>query len=286
MEIRQTEKLNRINYVRNSKSNESEPNYENLTLVDKQRLGFAEMLDQIESKGRVLYHLTLTYIPTKYQYKDWTVDQINEFFREFYVKYFLRKILQTSHISNKRQKERQPIVFCFVDESAFNKSSVGNANTTNQSTSYLSGDRLHHHAIVCAHPDTIDRLDELTGENTFKDSAFGKRIQSSSLRRCESDCILYANKNIHRIQDYQIYPQIPLDALFTNNLPDKKSVNINQMKSASDDLDAELHIRVSKLFDKKLRYLARQNNVTKSTFARQVLINHISTLETSAGNEL
>jgi hypothetical protein len=58
------------------------------------------------------------------------------------------------------------------------------------------------------------------------------------------------------------------------------------MKSASDDLDAELHIRVSKLFHKKLRYLARQNNVTKCTFARQVLINHISTLETSAGNEL
>jgi len=200
MEIRQTEKLNRINYVCNSKSNKSEPNYENLTLVDKQRLGFVEMLDQIESKGRVLYHLTLTYIPTKYKSKDWTVEQINEFFREFYVKYFLREILQTSHISNKRQKERQPIVFCFVDESSFNKSSVLNTNITNHSSSYLSGDRLHHHAIVCAHPDTIDRLDELIGENTFKDSAFGKRIQSSSLRRCESDCILYANKNIQRIQ--------------------------------------------------------------------------------------
>ena len=52
------------------------------------------------------------------------------------------------------------------------------------------------------------------------------------------------------------------------------------------DLDAELHIRVSKLFDKKLKYLARQKNVTKSTFARQVLINHISSLETSAGNQL
>jgi hypothetical protein len=77
MEIRQTEKLNRIDYVRKSKSNKSEPNYKNLTLVDKQRLGFAEMLDQIESKGRVLYHLTLTYIPTKYKSKDWTADQIN-----------------------------------------------------------------------------------------------------------------------------------------------------------------------------------------------------------------
>lgn len=286
MEIIQTEKLNRIEYLRNSKSHKEELTFQNLSKIDKQRLGFVEMLDQIESKGRVLYHLTLTYIPTKYKYKDWTVEQINEFFREFYVKYFLREILQTSHISNKRQKERQPIVFCFVDESAFNKSSVGNANTTNQSTSYLSGDRLHHHAIVCAHPDTVKRLDKLIGKNTFKDSEFGKRIQSSSLRRCESDCILYANKNIHRIQDYQIYPQIPLDALFRNTLPVKKSVNINQMKSKSDDLDAELHIRVSKLFDKKLRYLARQNNVTKSTFARQVLINHISTLETSAGNEL
>jgi hypothetical protein len=280
MEIRQTEKLNRIDYVRKSKRNKSEPNYENLTLVDKQRLGFAEMLDQIESNGRVLYHLTLTYIPTKYKSKDWTVDQINGFFREFYVKYFLRKVLNTSHISNKRQKERQPIVFCFVDESAFNKSSVTQTNIANRSLSSLSGDRLHHHAIICAHPDTVNRLDDLLGENTFKDSEFGKRIQSSSLRRCESDCILYANKNLSRIQDYQIYPQIPLDALFTNTLPVKKSVNINQMKSASDDLDAELHIRVSKLFDKKLRYLARQNNVTKSTFARQVLINHISSLET------
>ena len=269
-------KLDRIKYIQSKRNIRSEPNFENLSLVDKQRLGFAEMLDRIESEGKTLYHLTLTYIPSKY--KDWTVDQINGFFKEFYIKYFLRYALNTSHITNKRQKERQPIVFCFVDESSFNKSSVAQSDVVTRLSSSLSGDRLHHHAIVCAHPDTVQKIDELLGDNTFKDSGFGKRIQSSSMRRCNSNCILYASKNLHRIPDFQIFPQIPLDQFSAKKDEDKYPEQFNlldiHMDKNSMNLDKDLHLRVSKTFDSQLSELARLNHLPKSTFTRAVLMRH------------
>ena len=109
---------------------------------------YAQELQHQSSKH--LFHLTLTYKPfADYSYSP---KNTNDFFIHFYTKYFLPFLLNTKNIQRSKYRELQPICLAFLDEHESRVSS----QTYLQSNRFSA--RLHHHAILAIHADTLDRM--------------------------------------------------------------------------------------------------------------------------------
>jgi hypothetical protein len=170
------------------------------------RLAFAEYMYKQELSGRVLYHMTTTYI----SYKDRTYREsdVNKFFVNFYVKKFLHYVFDTSYFNKNRYRPLQPICYSFVDEHEpkviAEEFGVIQDNCLSSEIRYRFADRLHHHAVLAVHPDTVERFDRLIGENTLKQ--FSKKMMTSDLKRCDAGRILYSSKMFHKYKDYLVFP--------------------------------------------------------------------------------
>lgn len=181
-------------------------NYIN-TSTFQERLGFADYMKNQELSGRVLYHLTLTY--KRNGQWDYGVRDVNKFFTNFYLKKLLRDIVGTSYFNRDRYRHLQPICYAFIDEHemkpVFNKKiEYVDGRLSDASVTHFPV-RLHHHAILAAHPDTVDRLDCLTGENTLW--KYSKIIMTSYLTRCHAGTILYSSKKLDQYRDdYLCFP--------------------------------------------------------------------------------
>jgi hypothetical protein len=177
-------------------------NINDLNPNDQYRINLTQMMHYQQLSGRQLFHMTLTYKPFQnYTYKP---ELVNKFFINFYVKSFLPVLLQTRNIHTTYKKSIQPICLSFIDEHEMTPVS------TDTGTEFPL--RLHHHAIIAVHPDTMKRFTPLVGTNTLQnmskinESRYNYKVMTSDIRECDAQRLLYASKCYIKYPDYLQFP--------------------------------------------------------------------------------
>lgn len=162
-----------------------------------QRLAMTRMFHQYQQEGRVLFHMTVTYKT----YKDvpYSPKNTNDFFINFYLKCFLPSLLCTHRFHSRSKRPLQPICYAFLDE----HEPVARVN----SDRVEFADRLHHHAILAVHPNTLERMRMMTGENNVLiRSRFASKVMTTHIRECESMTTLYATKQLKKYPEFLSFP--------------------------------------------------------------------------------
>jgi hypothetical protein len=108
--------------------------------------------------------------------------------------------LNTKNFQRIKYREMQPICLAFLDEHESQVSTQKYLNTSRFSA------RLHHHAILAIHSDTLDRMQTLIGENTLASNKFSTKVMSSHVRECDAMCLLYASKMYAKYPDFLSFP--------------------------------------------------------------------------------
>lgn len=154
------------------------------------RLSLTEYVyNLVQNQNRSIFHLTTTYKP--YQDRIYKQSDIDQFFITFYTRYLLPRVLNTKNIHTVTKKSIQPITFTFTDEHL-------------QS---IHSDRLHHHSILCVHPDTLNFFQSLPEDNPIDTSTeFTHKICTSHIVECEPMRLLYSSKLLDRYPDYLSFP--------------------------------------------------------------------------------
>ena len=170
-----------------------------LSSSQQMRFHLAKYINDIKHQSnRHLFHLTLTYKP--FEDYSYSPKNTNDFFIHFYTKHFLPFLLNTKNFQRIKYREIQPICLAFLDEHESQVSTQKYLNTSRFSA------RLHHHAILAIHSDTLDRMQTLIGENTFASNKFSYKVMSSHVRECDAMCLLYASKMYAKYPDFLSFP--------------------------------------------------------------------------------
>jgi hypothetical protein len=177
-----------------------------------QRLGLTRMFHDYELENRVLFHMTVTYkMPLKYQYSN---QQFNSFFCNFYTKFFLPALIGTRNYHTKSKRPLQPICYAFLDEHESTPTVLDRIT----GTQVVFPERLHHHAILAVHPNTIARMSSLVGENRVPldmkspsedwtdRTRCAFKVMTTQIRECEAMTTLYATKCLKKYQDFLSFP--------------------------------------------------------------------------------
>lgn len=170
-------------------------------LYREHQIEYVNYFEKFESEGRKLFHLTVTYLP--YQHREYSVSDVNKFFTNFYVKNLLPTIFKSRNLS-KKQKSIQPVTYTFIDEHEPKPIKISN----NNSERLEFPTRLHHHSILAVHPDTLDPVTELVGENIFTRNKFSQKVMTTDLRPCDPSTFIYVSKMIDKYPDYLQFPPI------------------------------------------------------------------------------
>jgi len=170
-----------------------------LSSSQQMRFHLAKFTQELEHQSnRHLFHLTLTYKP--FEDYSYSPKNTNDFFIHFYTKHFLPFLLNTKNFQRIKYREIQPICLAFLDEHESQVSTQKYLNTSRFSA------RLHHHAILAIHSDTLDRMQTLIGENTLASNKFSYKVMSSHVRECDAMCLLYASKMYAKYPDFLSFP--------------------------------------------------------------------------------
>jgi len=170
-----------------------------LSSFQQMRFHLAKYINDIKHQSnRHLFHLTLTYKP--FEDYSYSPKNTNDFFIHFYTKHFLPFLLNTKNFQRIKYREMQPICLAFLDEHESQISTQKYLNTSRFSA------RLHHHAILAIHSDTLDRMQTLIGENTLASNKFSTKVMSSHVRECDAMCLLYASKMYAKYPDFLSFP--------------------------------------------------------------------------------
>ena len=170
-----------------------------LSSSQQMRFHLAKFTQELEHQSnRHLFHLTLTYKP--FEDYSYSPKNTNDFFIHFYTKHFLPFLLNTKNFQRIKYREIQPICLAFLDEHESQVSTQKYLNTSRFSA------RLHHHAILAIHSDTLDRMLTLIGENTLASNKFSAKVMSSHVRECDAMCLLYASKMYAKYPDFLSFP--------------------------------------------------------------------------------
>ena len=170
-----------------------------LSSSQQMRFHLAKFTQELEHQSnRHLFHLTLTYKP--FEDYSYSPKNTNDFFIHFYTKHFLPFLLNTKNFQRIKYREMQPICLAFLDEHESQVSTQKYLNVSRFSA------RLHHHAILAIHADTLDRMQTLIGENTLASNKFSTKVMSSHVRECDAMCLLYASKMYAKYPDFLSFP--------------------------------------------------------------------------------
>ena len=171
-----------------------------LSTTDQMRYGLLQMMLEHQESGRSLFMISTTYKP--YQNKIYSPQDVDQFFTRFYLHHFLPELIQTKHYNRSKFRSIQPITIAFIDE---HKPTVIKSRT-NPDLLELSS-KLHHHAVLAIHPDTLERIHSMVGENTMK-TGFSTKIMTTDLRSCDVGAVGYASKMFHRYPDFLTFSGI------------------------------------------------------------------------------
>jgi hypothetical protein len=157
----------------------------------------------LEQHRRQLFHLTTTYKP--YRETVYNASAVDRFFKTFYVQNFLPFLLNTRNIHTVAKKRIQPVCLAFIDEHEM-KAVSHCAVAPELAKRYEFPVRLHHHAIVAVHEETLERFDQLIGTNTLANGSFSHKIMTSAVVPCEPMRLLYASKLYKKYPEFLSFP--------------------------------------------------------------------------------
>lgn len=165
--------------------------------------------DKRRRAGYSLYHLTCTYIePSSHPL---TPRLINGLFKNFYLRYFLKQVVGSNFIRG-HLRIIQPITYCFVEEHEMMRSKHAYGPKANEwhpeHEEKLFPARLHHHAVIAAHPETVDRFNEFLGKNTFDpNNNYCKAFMTTCLvfTPVGKSIVVYATKKRKYLDEYQAF---------------------------------------------------------------------------------
>ena len=159
------------------------------------RLALTNMFQNFYQNDRILFHMTVTY--KTYKETPYTPKNTNDFFINFYLKCFIPKLLGTRGIHKKR--ELQPICFSFLDDHE--------SRPKETLTRITYSDRLHHHAILAVHPNTLSRMNAMIGDNKIPlRSRWASKVMTTHIRECEAMTTLYATKKLKKYPEFLSFP--------------------------------------------------------------------------------
>jgi hypothetical protein len=171
------------------------PDQIQLSQDHQQRIQLTKMFHQLHQRNHGLFHMTVTY--KTYKNTPHTPKNTDDFFINFYLKCFLPELLGTRNIQKKRNL--QPICYSFLDEHEFRPRVFGTKVT------FL--DRLHHHAILAVHPNTIPRMNTMIGENCIPfRNKWASKVMTTHMRQCEPMTTLYATKQLKKYPEFLSFP--------------------------------------------------------------------------------
>lgn len=176
------------------------------SLSQKYRLALTEKMYDQEVEGRILFHMTITYKP--YGDRVYREQDVNNFFKNFYTKTFLPKLMGTRNYHTNHMKSIQPICYCFIDEHTMQSERMLKVAIPTNPNDYIITFpiRLHHHAILAVHPETLKNMKRIEGENTLNGGDFTYKIMTSHIRQCEAQTLLYASKKLKQYPDFMSFP--------------------------------------------------------------------------------
>jgi hypothetical protein len=161
------------------------------------RLGLTRMFHQFQLENRVLFHMTITY--KTYQNTPHSPKNTNDFFINFYLKCFLPNLLGTRNFHTPNKRMLQPICYSFLDEHEPKVKKLGDE--------IEFADRLHHHAILAVHPNTVDRMMRMTGQNAVPiRSKYASKVMTAHIVECEAMRTLYATKQLKKYAEFLCFP--------------------------------------------------------------------------------
>ncbi len=173
----------------------------NSNIYRSHQLSYVDIFQKYQHEDRTLFHLTVTYTP--YQDRDYRPSDVNKFFTNYYVKSFLPLVVNTRNIHTNAKKKIQPVTFAFLDEGSHQSRTV----TKSSGNTYQEfADRLHHHAILAVHPETLDRINQFIGLNTFPKTKFSNKVMSTDLKECDAATVLYASKMLDKHPEPLMFP--------------------------------------------------------------------------------
>jgi hypothetical protein len=181
-------------------------NFSEFSNADKERVAIAEFFRNQQRRGRILYFLTTTYLPSDGLER--RRDLVDDIFKTFYTRAFLPFLLQTNRYHKTQYKAIQPVTYTFTEAHKPKrvKSKVVDGYGMDALHEYKFPLRLHHHSILAVHRDHEERLDQLLGENTFVVSRFSKKIMTSYLQKADARAALYASKMWRINKNFMSFP--------------------------------------------------------------------------------
>ncbi len=153
---------------------------------------------------RTIYHLTVVYQDrtcfekTRNQNKDYCISSI---FSRFYMSRLLPYIMNTQNYTRVSFCDLQPIMIVFPEK-------------------HKERFTYHHHAIICATKETIERLDVICDKELIDLFPF-RNIQSMRLTKRDIRVIDYASKEYSKLND---------DVLIFSSKERVKDTNIGETK--------------------------------------------------------
>ncbi|MGQ0598081.1 hypothetical protein [Aquabacterium sp.] len=164
----------------------------------RESLSIKDKFNEHQGNGYKLYEMSLTYKPFTNN-RSHSIDEIRKIFIQFYLHNFLGDHIFKNRHWMRKSDSLQPHLYCFVEEHESIRKALDKTSGI-----YRFPERLHHHAVMAAHPETVQAIDLLIGEGTLLD--FHSSIMTSSLTEADSDWALYATKNYSRHEeDWMIF---------------------------------------------------------------------------------
>ena len=240
-----------------------------LPKIDRERIELVKYFQNLETNNK-LFHLTITYKP--YADRNYKAIDVNRFFCKFYVQELLPIITGTKHYHRNKFRYLQPVCFSFVDDHFSNVVSVNNTVSAHQiSTEYPA--RLHHHAILAVPEESVIRINDYIGENTFCNDNFSHKIMTSDFKECDATRVLYASKLMRRYPDFLSFPDKMKSTNYINN---NKSIKEIMNQKTNLHLETDLHIRLPKALETEIVSIAASLQLTKSSFIRSLISQNLS----------
>jgi hypothetical protein len=170
------------------------PDQSELSLDQRTRLEFTKMFHKYEFYGNSTFHLTVTY--KSYKGYEYSPENTNDFFVNFYLKDFLPYLFKTKNIHKFRGV--QPYCYAFLDE----HESVPKKKTKD----YMYPVRLHHHAILSTQYCVGLTMGRMLGTNMMGFTENSAKVMTVHLRECEPMTALYATKRLRQYPEYLVFP--------------------------------------------------------------------------------
>lgn len=166
-----------------------------LSTHEQIQLGWTQYFNKLSTDGYIIYHLTITYNELKN--RSLTINEIKNLFDQFYKNKLLKTVIGNNYTRNNKIR-KLPITIAFLDE---------HEKLVTRLHSIKFANRYHIHAVIAAHPDTVDKFEALIGTNTLKDDENKScgLIKTTHLNKASEYCAAYASKCKNCYDDYLVY---------------------------------------------------------------------------------